>query len=116
MLSPTLLCWSIFVSYHRCHLYLHSFPTRRSSDLFRRAASDGRAGSRPREGWDRRRRRTRGATRRSSAARLSETPRRTRRRDRKSTRLNSSHLVTSYAVFCLKKKNAHLTSTITACT
>src|SRR5256885_3417727 len=32
--------------------------------------------------------------------------RRTRRRsDRKSTRLNSSHLVISYAVFCLKKKN-----------
>src|SRR2546426_2440205 len=30
-------------------------------------------------------------------------PRR-RRRDRKSTRLNSSHLVISYAVFCLKKK------------
>src|SRR5438034_4705707 len=26
--------------------------------------------------------------------------------DRKSTRLNSSHTVTSYAVFCLKKKNA----------
>src|ERR1039457_7617095 len=25
--------------------------------------------------------------------------------DRKSTRLNSSHLVSSYAVFCLKKKN-----------
>src|SRR5256885_6812025 len=32
--------------------------------------------------------------------------------DRKSTRLNSSHLVISYAVFCLKKKkNCH-----TACT
>src|SRR5256885_8082754 len=29
--------------------------------------------------------------------------------DRKSTRLNSSHLVISYAVFCLKKKN-HNTS------
>src|SRR5256885_7057760 len=29
---------------------------------------------------------------------------RARRRDRKSTRLNSSHLVISYAVFCLKKK------------
>src|SRR5256885_10075015 len=29
------------------------------------------------------------------------------RRDRKSTRLNSSHLVISYAVFCLKKKNNH---------
>src|SRR2546426_8436727 len=28
-------------------------------------------------------------------------------RDRKSTRLNSSHLVISYAVFCLKKKNRH---------
>src|SRR5256885_11600363 len=27
------------------------------------------------------------------------------RRDRKSTRLNSSHLVISYAVFCLKKKS-----------
>src|SRR5256885_2474505 len=27
-----------------------------------------------------------------------------RERDRKSTRLNSSHLVISYAVFCLKKK------------
>src|SRR5256885_10860374 len=27
-----------------------------------------------------------------------------RQRDRKSTRLNSSHLVISYAVFCLKKK------------
>src|ERR1039457_7580858 len=26
--------------------------------------------------------------------------------DRKSTRLNSSHLVISYAVFCLQKKNA----------
>src|SRR2546426_2401711 len=29
------------------------------------------------------------------------------RLDRKSTRLNSSHLVISYAVFCLKKKNEH---------
>src|SRR5256885_12517181 len=27
-------------------------------------------------------------------------------RDRKSTRLNSSHLVISYAVFCLKKKKS----------
>ena len=31
--------------------------------------------------------------------------RKKKRADRKSTRLNSSHLVTSYAVFCLKKKN-----------
>src|SRR5437868_12155237 len=27
--------------------------------------------------------------------------------DRKSTRLNSSHVSTSYAVFCLKKKQTH---------
>src|SRR5256885_4681435 len=30
--------------------------------------------------------------------------------DRKSTRLNSSHLVISYAVFCLKKKKRNPTS------
>src|SRR5438045_6938223 len=35
-----------------------------------------------------------------NAARVSER----RRQDRKSTRLNSSHLGISYAVFCLKKK------------
>src|SRR5256885_12523017 len=29
-------------------------------------------------------------------------------KDRKSTRLNSSHLVISYAVFCLKKKKTNL--------
>src|SRR5256885_4907854 len=32
-------------------------------------------------------------------------------RDRKSTRLNSSHLVISYAVFCLKKKKNHTRGT-----
>src|SRR2546426_4486405 len=32
-------------------------------------------------------------------------PARLREGDRKSTRLNSSHLVISYAVFCLKKKS-----------
>ena len=31
-------------------------------------------------------------------------------KDRKSTRLNSSHLVISYAVFCLKKKGINLHS------
>src|SRR5207244_9464967 len=30
------------------------------------------------------------------------------RRDRKSTRLNSSHQIISYAVFCLKKKISHV--------
>src|SRR3712207_8965241 len=32
------------------------------------------------------------------------------RRDRKSTRLNSSHANISYAVFCLKKKNKYKSS------
>src|SRR5256885_11483948 len=36
--------------------------------------------------------------------------------DRKSTRLNSSHLVISYAVFCLKKKkNKKITRLCEAC-
>src|SRR5258708_26468835 len=33
------------------------------------------------------------------------------RLDRKSTRLNSSHQIISYAVFCLKKKKANLPAT-----
>src|SRR5207253_10568072 len=39
-------------------------------------------------------------------------------RDRKSTRLNSSHVAISYAVFCLKKKNAEHVNTcasVTSC-
>src|SRR5256885_5351027 len=35
--------------------------------------------------------------------------------DRKSTRLNSSHLVISYAVFCLKKKKQRRDATKTHC-
>src|SRR5256885_5693667 len=35
-----------------------------------------------------------------------------RDRDRKSTRLNSSHLVISYAVFCLKKKKKTIRCTM----
>src|SRR5690625_5355560 len=35
--------------------------------------------------------------------------------DRKSTRLNSSHVAISYAVFCLKKKTAETTPQTTAC-
>src|SRR5437899_9160428 len=43
---------------------------------------------------------------------LQMNPRPTKYLDRKSTRLNSSHLGISYAVFCLKKKNIHI---ITIC-
>src|SRR3982750_1192726 len=46
------------------------------------------------------------ASRRPSAT----SGRRVRRRDRKSTRLNSSHDQISYAVFCLKKINGYLRS------
>src|SRR2546426_8469931 len=46
--------------------------------------------------------RTTNHERHRSASFLSTEP---HQRDRKSTRLNSSHLVISYAVFCLKKKN-----------
>src|SRR5438309_8273277 len=37
------------------------------------------------------------------------------RRDRKSTRLNSSHSSISYAVFCLKKKKKPITLRISNC-
>src|SRR5437762_983510 len=72
-----------------------SFPTRRSSDL--------RGACRPARG---RRGEGRGrATRcRRTGARGGDGRDRPARGDRKSTRLNSSHRCTSYAVFCLKKK------------
>src|SRR5258708_25742135 len=40
-----------------------------------------------------------------SRIRRTARPRSSERADRKSTRLNSSHQIISYAVFCLKKKN-----------
>src|SRR5207302_10211085 len=88
------------------HLYLHSFPTRRSSDLawphrlpahrdpF--AVQGAGAGQGP-GALCRGRRRGLGQADHSSLPLH-------RRLDRKSTRLNSSHVKISYAVFCLKKK------------
>src|SRR5947208_3799051 len=64
----------------RHHRSLLSFPTRRSSDLLPPTSC---------------------MTMRTS---LCGTPSTTARSDRKSTRLNSSHQIISYAVFCLKKK------------
>src|SRR5690349_22119861 len=54
--------------------------------------------------------RRRGPPARAPAARTRRSARRARdgRADRKSTRLNSSHVEISYAVFCLKKKIEHL--------
>src|SRR5206468_12643115 len=86
---------SIFFFYGPAdHRDLHSFPTRRSSDL-PAARQPPRPGARPRLDDAARR----GAPRRGDHAALP------RVRDRKSTRLNSSHDQISYAVFCLKKKN-----------
>src|SRR5258705_9132944 len=51
-----------------------------------------------------RRRYRRGSSRSAAPAPGNAAPSRSPR-DRKSTRLNSSHLGISYAVFCLKKKN-----------
>src|SRR5688500_20409594 len=83
---------SFFIIFiYRCFgppLALHSFPTRRSSDLDRRRFICASLVSRLAEKHPARR----------------PSPRRRDPRDRKSTRLNSSHLVISYAVFCLKKK------------
>src|SRR5205807_7600939 len=88
---------------------LPSFPTRRSSDLTRpappkerprttrRATTCCNGCSGERAGDERR-----GHVRVPTA--LARDDRGCGRRDRKSTRLNSSHLVISYAVFCLKKK------------
>src|SRR5207249_10496048 len=53
-------------------------------------------------------RRGSGGSCRASASRGCRGCRRARSRDRKSTRLNSSHVSISYAVFCLKKKKTSL--------
>src|SRR5690606_41564472 len=76
---------------------LHSFPTRRSSDLCSRVPPRcRRMSSQPRGPATPSVRLWRWSTA-STNARL----------DRKSTRLNSSHVKISYAVFCLKNKNGH---------
>src|SRR5207244_11869003 len=49
--------------------------------------------------------RSRRARRRAGCRQRPPCRRNTLARDRKSTRLNSSHQIISYAVFCLKKKN-----------
>src|SRR5256885_10795761 len=54
------------------------------------------------------RRRDRDRQRRRSILRRSVDEDPPGRQDRKSTRLNSSHLVISYAVFCLKKKKKNM--------
>src|SRR5439155_26432847 len=92
---------------------LHSFPTRRSSDLSdeaypRRSTPLSRrtrvvlpgpvSNIRVQPPLPRASKSSTAPSRRPSSCSL------TNARDRKSTRLNSSHVAISYAVFCLKKK------------
>src|SRR2546426_2924659 len=80
------------------------FPTRRSSDLdLSVAVAQVREAGEERRPHHRARRSDRGHPR-SQPHPPANRLRQPERRDRKSTRLNSSHLVISYAVFCLKKK------------
>src|SRR5947207_4689587 len=85
---------------------LHSFPTRRSSDLSEVGEATVPRRLRQHPVLER----TRNCCRpnrdpdRVARRRPCSPARTSRRRDRKSTRLNSSHTVISYAVFCLKKK------------
>src|SRR5205807_8856286 len=87
------VCFFFFFYGYVDHRDLHSFPTRRSSDLVRRNSAPRNRCGLARAGASRSRSAAGGALRHDS-----------RPGDRKSTRLNSSHLVISYAVFCLKKK------------
>src|SRR5688572_32475953 len=103
-----------FFSLAADHRNLHSFPTRRSSDLHLLQSSVARS-SLPRcagvlallaessvtAGED-----ALGAVHRAGEA---SSPAVT---DRKSTRLNSSHSQISYAVFCLKKKKTKAIDTV----
>src|SRR5436190_15161887 len=73
------------LSFQSCrdHRHLHSFPTRRSSDLVLGGAED----------------------RDEIPFAIDSEGTVYTRKDRKSTRLNSSHTVISYAVFCSKKNS-----------
>src|SRR5690606_41559719 len=105
------LCTSFFV-----HSHLASFPTRRSSDLhhsgycfwrcrqhgaFCRCVCPGK--SRCRIGSQRVSLWCDSHTRTKSIFKKPQHPHTTMKPDRKSTRLNSSHVKISYAVFCLTK-------------
>src|SRR5690606_42153001 len=90
---------------HGDHRHLHSFPTRRSSDLLR--APSLKTSDR----WSLTAAETIGTTFESVITSFMAYLSQTFFEDRKSTRLNSSHVKISYAVFCLKKKKKKRKST-----
>src|SRR5699024_12452921 len=102
---------SYLIHRHNHHPSLHSFPTRRSSDLFvahtyywgdvhlkNLGEERGRRISSAKSAFDR------GLIVNFHQDSPVVKP---LMLDRKSTRLNSSHVSISYAVFCLKKKNTY---------
>src|SRR5690606_41813749 len=107
------VCPAFFAHRHAALRVLHSLPTRRSSDLIarhlaeeqislesivqRRPNGSAHGGDDP----------GRAAPVPVITARIVAAMRAAVRPDRKSTRLNSSHVKISYAVFCLKKKKTH---------
>src|SRR5699024_11441604 len=106
--SPNTALFSLYSS--RSHRHLHSFPTRRSSDLPNNEADYpwqidnlAQAPTQLQELVDYARRFS--ITMRGAALTYNLLlARKSHQEDRKSTRLNSSHVSISYAVFCLKKK------------
>src|SRR5437763_12846302 len=96
-MPPTIPSRSFPISSPRRHPFLHSFPTRRSSDLAHKRCWIGRANAI--EQALKVARQSKGSRQACNSAGQGES-----NADRKSTRLNSSHRCISYAVFCLKKK------------
>src|SRR5207244_11145228 len=84
---------------------LHSFPTRRSSDLLAPAAVAESSHRQTHDSVPSKEVATLAALALGPAELIKESP-----LDRKSTRLNSSHQIISYAVFCLKKKKTNTTT------
>src|SRR5207245_9279894 len=89
---PTTVIPSSLFCPHRSPRYPLSFPTRRSSDLSEARAADTTWNAGPV---------STPCTKEVSTGRRDSVR---REKDRKSTRLNSSHANIAYAVFCLRKK------------
>src|SRR5690606_41943425 len=107
-LSPVSLFCSVSFSCFVTHRFLHSFPTRRSSDLLDSLVSTSERlkrfiESKKIDGIEELR-----SDFQASKPEIVFDLDRERMKDRKSTRLNSSHVKISYAVFCLKKKRKRI--------
>src|SRR5437870_10829335 len=100
-MSTVVTLFSFFLSGSVAHRDLHSFPTRRSSDLLARGGIESKQiagivrGEKQVPG---------GGQDPCDAFAVADLMVPNDIADRKSTRLNSSHVAISYAVFCLKKK------------